>query len=239
MFSQTFQYFKCQVQTRKLWIRIFEELHDPQALAVVIEPTVSAHTFGEHLFSGVAKRRMAQVMGECNCFREVFVQSQCTRDCAADGGHLDRMSQPGAQMVTGPIQEDLRFVLEPAKGPRMNDACAISLKFCAIRMAGLWIFSAARIARSLGKRRNRGALRRFHFLARLVAVSMFAGPATDRKRGSDDRCLVVAIFTPRSFVNCRFWRLRFQILPQRPLRSARLECDDQQIEDRQEQRRHG
>ena len=58
----------------------------------------------------------------------------------------------------------------------MNNARAIALKFCAIRMAGLRIFSAARIARSLGKRRKRGALRCFHFVARLVAVSMFAGP---------------------------------------------------------------
>jgi len=119
---------------------------------------------------------MAQVVGERNCFREVFVQSQRTRDCAADGGHLDGMSQAGAQMITGPIQEDLRFVLEPAKGSRMNDPRAIALKFCTVRMAGLRIFSAARIAGSLGKRRKHGALRRFHFVARLVAVSIFAGP---------------------------------------------------------------
>src|SRR5438876_1711560 len=161
VFSQTFPYFKREVQTRKIWIRIFEQLDHAQTLAVVIEPTVSAHTFGQHLFSGVAKRRMAQVVGERNCFREVFVQSQRTRDCAADGGHLDGMSQAGAQMITGPIQEDLRFVLEPAKGSRMNDARAIALKFCAVRMAGLWIFSAARIARSLAKRRKRSALRCF------------------------------------------------------------------------------
>src|SRR6266853_6026628 len=85
MFSQTFQYFKREVQTRKIWIRIFEQLDHPQTLAVVIESAVSAHTFGQHLFSGVAKRRMAQVVGERNGFRQVLVQCQCTRDCAADG----------------------------------------------------------------------------------------------------------------------------------------------------------
>src|SRR6266700_5299175 len=183
MFSQTLQYFEREVQTRRIWIRIFEQLDHAQTLAVVIEPTVSAHTFGEHLFSGVAKRRMAQIVGERNCFRQVLVQSQCTRDCAADGGHLDGMSQAGPQMVTGSIQKDLRFVLEPAKGPRMNDACAIALKFHAVRMAGLRIFSAARIARSLGKRRKRGALRRFHFVARFVAVSLSAGPQVTMTTG--------------------------------------------------------
>src|SRR5438034_11399583 len=101
------------------------------------------------------------------------------------------MSQAGAQMITGPSQEDLRFVLEPAKGPRMNDPRAIALKFCAVRMAGLRIYSAARIARSLGKRRKHGALRRFHFVARFVAVSLFAGPrvtiATGDKSGARPR----------------------------------------------------
>src|SRR5436309_2358284 len=51
VFSQTFPYFKREVQTRKIWIRIFEQLDHAQTLAVVIEPTVSAHTFGQHLFS--------------------------------------------------------------------------------------------------------------------------------------------------------------------------------------------
>ena len=51
VFSQTFPHFKCQIEARKTWIRIFEQLHHPQTLAVVIEPTVITHTFRQHLFS--------------------------------------------------------------------------------------------------------------------------------------------------------------------------------------------
>src|SRR5438876_11995459 len=119
---------------------------------------------------------MAQIVGKRDCFREVFVKRQCARDCAADRGHLNGMGQARTQMIAGPVQKNLCLVLEPAKGARMNDPCAIALKFCAVGMAALWIFSAARLARSLGKRRKCGALRCFHFLARFVAVSLFAGP---------------------------------------------------------------
>jgi hypothetical protein len=46
-------------------------------------------------------------------------------------------------MIAGPIQEDLRLILEPAKGARMNDAGAIALKFGAISVTWFRIFSSA------------------------------------------------------------------------------------------------
>src|SRR6266566_2072790 len=118
---------------------------------------------------------MAQIVGKRDCFREVFVKRQCARDCAADRGHLNGMGQARTQMIAGPVQKNLCLVLEPAKGARMNDPCAITLKFRAIGMAGLRIFSTARIAGFLGKRRKYSALRPFHFLTRLVPASLYEG----------------------------------------------------------------
>src|SRR5216110_1859133 len=46
-------------------------------------------------------------------------------------------------MVTGPIQKDLRLVLHAPKCARMNDACAITLKFRPIGVARLGILSPA------------------------------------------------------------------------------------------------
>ena len=46
MLAQTLPRFERQIQTRKIWIRSFEQLHDSHTLAVVIEAAVIAHAFG-------------------------------------------------------------------------------------------------------------------------------------------------------------------------------------------------
>ena len=68
-------------------------------------------------------------------------------------------------MVTGSIQKHLGLVLHAPKRARMNDACAITLKFRPIGMARLGIFPPAGVTRFFGKRREHGALARFHFFA--------------------------------------------------------------------------
>src|SRR5438552_13859454 len=80
------------------------------------------------------------------------------------------MGQPRAQMIARAVQKNLRFVFEPAKRARVNDARAVALKLGAISMTRFGIFSAARLARFLRKRRQCGALGRFHLLARLPTV---------------------------------------------------------------------
>src|SRR5947207_12137369 len=108
---------------------------------------------------------MAQIMRERDCFREIFIQRQRACNGAANRGNFDRVSQPRAQVIASPVQENLRFVLEPAKSARMNDSRPIALKFGAVRMAGFRIFSSARVTRLLPKRRKRSALPRLDFLA--------------------------------------------------------------------------
>ena len=75
MFPQTLPHFECQIQTRKIRIRSFEQLHHAYALAVVIESAVVAHTFSQHLLAGVAKGRVSKVVRERYGFREVFIQA--------------------------------------------------------------------------------------------------------------------------------------------------------------------
>ena len=98
----------------------------------MIEPAVVAHAFGQHLLAGMSKRRMAQIVRKRDCFRQIFVQPQRTRDGAADRRHLDRMRQAGAQMVAGAVEKNLRLVFQAAERARMNDARTIPLKFGAI-----------------------------------------------------------------------------------------------------------
>jgi hypothetical protein len=61
-------------------------------------------------------------------------------------------------MVTGPVEENLRLVLQPAKRARVNDPCAIALKFSAIGVARLGVLPPTRVAGFLSKRREQSAL---------------------------------------------------------------------------------
>ena len=72
---QTFAHFERQVKTREIWIWSFEQLDYAHALAVVIEPAVFTHTFGQHLLARVPKRRMPQIVRQRDRFREILVQS--------------------------------------------------------------------------------------------------------------------------------------------------------------------
>src|SRR5881227_1378440 len=80
------------------------------------------------------------------------------------------MGQPRAQMIAGAVQENLRLIFEPAKCTRVNDPGAITLELGPVAVALLGIFSAARVPRFLGERCERGALDRFHLVARSPTV---------------------------------------------------------------------
>ena len=88
-------------------------------------------------------------------------------------------------MIARAVQENLRLVLEPTKGTRMNNARAVSLKFRAERVTRFGMFTPARVARFLRERRERGPLGCLHFLARLPARWQ-NGAATLIVRHSED-----------------------------------------------------
>ena len=80
-------------------------------------------------------------------------------------------------MITGPVQKNLRLIFKAAKGARMNDPRAIALKLRPIDVPRLRIFSAARFARLLGKRRQDMRFVRFHLLAGLPTIPMAVAPS--------------------------------------------------------------
>src|ERR1044071_1853430 len=74
VFPQTLAHFKCQVQTWKTRIRVFEELDYSHTLAVVIEAAMVAHAFSQHLFARMSERRVSQIVREGDRFGEIFIQ---------------------------------------------------------------------------------------------------------------------------------------------------------------------
>ena len=78
----------------------------------MLETAVALHALRQHLLAGMPKRRMPKIVRERDRFREIFVKRQRARDRATDRRHLDRMRQPGAQMIARPIQKNLRLVFQ-------------------------------------------------------------------------------------------------------------------------------
>src|SRR5438094_10025014 len=80
------------------------------------------------------------------------------------------MRQARSQMITGPIEENLRLILQPAKRARVNDPCAIALKLSAIGVARLGVLPPTRVAGFLSKRREHVTLCCLELRTRLPAL---------------------------------------------------------------------
>ena len=74
-------------------------------------------------------------------------------------------------MVAGTVEKNLRFIFQPAKRPRMNDAGSVALKLCPERMARLRILTSPGFARLLGVRRQNPRFVLLHLLAGFPAIA--------------------------------------------------------------------
>ena len=75
----------------------------------------------------MAKWRVAQIMPEGDGFRQVFVQPERPRYCAADLGYFQDMGEPRPIVVTFRADKDLCFRAQAAKGFGVQDPITIAL----------------------------------------------------------------------------------------------------------------
>ena len=80
---------------------------------------------------------MAEVMRQCQCFREILVKAQLPRHSACDLSNFQRMREARAIVIALVIHEHLRLVREPAECTRVNDPIAITLIFRSRRTSRL------------------------------------------------------------------------------------------------------
>ncbi len=106
---------------------------DAQSMAVVVEAAVGGHAGVKRLLAGMAEGGVAEVVGERHRLGEIVVEPERARKRPGDLRHLDRMGQPGAEMVALVMDEHLGLVGETAEGGRMDDAVAVALEFGARR----------------------------------------------------------------------------------------------------------
>src|SRR5262249_52041368 len=105
---------------------VLEHVDDAKALLVVLESTRYERL--QDPLAGVAERRRAQVLPERDGFGQLLIKPQHLGNAARDLRDLERVGQARAVVIAGRRKEDLRLVLQPAKGLAVNDAIAVVLK---------------------------------------------------------------------------------------------------------------
>jgi hypothetical protein len=91
------------------------------------------HARIERVLSGMAKRRMPQIVGKRNCLDKIFVKSQGTSYASCDLGDFKGVGQACAEKIAFMVNEDLRLVFKSPKCGRMHDSITIPLKLAAMR----------------------------------------------------------------------------------------------------------
>jgi len=148
MLSQACAQFPGKVQPIEVRVPSLKLLNPPAALDIVVEPSFFPHEFIEGAFSHVAKRAVADIMGEGNGFGEVFVGAQ-------------GMGQACAVVIGGAVDKDLGFIFKTPKTPTVNNPISIPLEFSPQTM---WIFrkrTAPAAAAFMGIRRKVRVLKFF------------------------------------------------------------------------------
>src|SRR5690242_10706779 len=101
----------------------------------------------ERTLAGMPKRRMTEVVGQCQCFSKVFVETKRACERAGDLRDFERMGEPGTEMVALVKDKNLRLVSKAAEGGRMNDPVAIAPEGVSGRTCRLVVKPAAARAR--------------------------------------------------------------------------------------------
>ena len=164
--GQTLAHFPGKVQSGEAGIFLLQLLDHAQALAVVLKPAVIFHQLVQYHLAFVPERGVTEVVRQRDGLRQVFVQLQSPGDVAGDGGDFDGVREPRAQMVASAVEEDLRFVFEPAKRARVNDAVAVALIMCAPVGRLFGVFASSGVGAELGVRREALAFELLQFFAR-------------------------------------------------------------------------
>jgi hypothetical protein len=115
----------------------FQHIDNAQALFVMAE--CASHRVRKRRFASMTKRRMTEIMSQTDCLDQVFVETQGARHRTRDLGHFQCMRQARAIVIALWRDEYLRFMFQPTKRFRVQNAIAVALKTAAHRR---WRFRA-------------------------------------------------------------------------------------------------
>ena len=126
MLDQPLERFPGKIQSIEGGVAPLERSHHPQRLRVVIEAATRRETAIERALAGVTEGRMAEIVGERERLGQILIEPERSGKRARDLGNLERVRQPGAEVVALMKDEDLGLVREAPECGRMDDAVAVA-----------------------------------------------------------------------------------------------------------------
>jgi hypothetical protein len=97
-------------------------------VAVVIEATLASKRRLQRILTGMAERRMADIVCETQRLGEVLVQRQGPRDRPADLRDLEAVRQADAKVIAVGGHEHLGLVAQATEADRVDDPVAVALE---------------------------------------------------------------------------------------------------------------
>ena len=133
-----------------------EQVDRAAGLLVVAKPAAVAlgEDPVERVLACVPERRVAHVVAEPDRLGQILVQPQRAGDDAGDGGRLERVRHPCADVVAGRVDEDLGLPFQAPKRLRVRDAVAVALERSAQPALLFGRLAATRLVRRNGQRRQ-------------------------------------------------------------------------------------
>ena len=131
---------------------VFNHINNAQTLLIMVKAVF--HHSAKRPLSGVAERRMTEIVSEGDSFGQALVERKTDGNGARNLCNLKRMSKACAVMVAVRREEDLRFMLETAERAAMNNPVAVALKGGSDRAFLLRAFSAPGVCAKAGKARK-------------------------------------------------------------------------------------
>ena len=159
MLDQALQRLPGEVEAVEIGVAALQRGDQAQRLRIVVEAAELLGAGIERALAGMAEGRMAEIVGKRGGLRQVLVEAERAGERAGDLHHFERMGEPRAVMVALVVDEDLRFVRQPAEGGGMDDPVAIPAEVVARGACRLRIAPAAarrRIGGVRGTRNGRG-----------------------------------------------------------------------------------
>ena len=96
-------------------------VHHPQGVQLVVESSLVLEEVLQHLLPPVPERGVPQVVPEGDGLGQIHVQAEGPADGRGDGGHVQGVLHPGADMVVVRGEEHLGLVFQPPEGHGMDD----------------------------------------------------------------------------------------------------------------------
>src|ERR1700730_12582270 len=119
MLDDALAHFESQVEPAECVITQLKVFHDAQSVQVMVEKIpMLTHGHVEGILSRVAKRRMADVMDQCQCLNQIHIQTKLSRDGSRDLRDFKSVGQAITKMIGMAAGKNLGFCFHTAKKKR-------------------------------------------------------------------------------------------------------------------------